>query len=79
MRGELTKAIWHDCVWLRVCLERLLGQLGVSVQPCADTEEVFIKELDRQYYQNMLFSLLPLQLSDRATELGGIYASSNAY
>jgi alkylation response protein AidB-like acyl-CoA dehydrogenase len=79
MRGELTKAIWHDCVWLRVCLERLLSQLDVSVQPCADTEEVFIKELERQYHQNMLFSLLPLQLSDRATELGGIYASSNVY
>lgn len=74
-----TKIIWQDGIWLKVCLARLLNQLDVSVQSCPSAEMVFFEQLDQQYHQNMLFSLLPLKLSDRATNSGELYVSSNAY
>ncbi|MDJ0744623.1 MAG: acyl-CoA dehydrogenase [Xenococcaceae cyanobacterium MO_167.B27] len=56
--------IWHDGIWLRICLERLLNKLKLPITPCANAETLFLEQLDKQYHNNMLFSLFPLKLSD---------------
>ena len=62
--SEPQKAIWHEGIWLRICLERLLEKLDLSVTPCSDTHNVFLEQLDKQYQNNLLFSLFAFQLSD---------------
>lgn len=73
------QAMWQDGIWLRVCLERLLSKLSVSVKSCATTQTILFEQLDQQYHNNLLFSLLPLKLSDNTAKQGGLHVGSNAY
>jgi alkylation response protein AidB-like acyl-CoA dehydrogenase len=57
-------ALWEDGLWLRVCLERLLSKLNIYVTTSDVAEAAFLQDLDLQYHKGLLFSLLPLKLSD---------------
>jgi len=65
MQTGLLQTMWQDGIWLRVCLERLLCKLNHSIEPSVIAQTVFLQQLDQQFHENMLFSLLPLKLSDR--------------